>query len=111
LSNVRTLGITSRLDYSEKALVNELPDAPADIRGWISWYDLLRATPDEKRMTLYDLQKFCTDNAILKKDEYLLRTDLPSWDDLIDGFLTDLPSPMPSHLESEIFKSGRGGRR
>ena len=31
--------------------------------------------------------------------------------DLIDGYLADLPSPMPSHMESELFKSGRGGRR
>ena len=110
-SKVRSLDITTPSEYSEKALINELPADPSDIRGWISWYELLRATPDEKRMTLYDLQKFCTDNVILKKDDYLLRTDCPSWDDLIDGYLTDLPSPMPSHLETELFKSGRGGRR
>jgi superfamily II DNA or RNA helicase len=110
-SKVIELGIKTRQEYSEKALVNELPDVPSDIRGWISWYDLLRATPDEKRMTLYDIQKFCTDNAITKKDGYLLRSDCPKWDDLIDGYLTDLPSPMPTHLESELFKSGRGGRR
>ena len=111
LTKVRSLGITSRSIYLEKALINELPENPSDIRGWISWYDLLRAKLNVPRMSLYDLQKFCTDNAILKKDEYILRTDLPSWDDLIDGFLTDLQSPMPSHLESELFKSGRGGRR
>uniref|UniRef100_A0A6C0ANN7 Helicase ATP-binding domain-containing protein n=1 Tax=viral metagenome TaxID=1070528 RepID=A0A6C0ANN7_9ZZZZ len=110
-TKVNDLGITSRSEYSEKALIKELPDIPSDIRGWISWYDLLRATPDEKRMTLYDLQKFCTDNTITKKDDYLLRSDCPSWEDLIDGYLTDLPSPMPSHLETELFKSGRGGRR
>jgi len=110
-TKVNDLGITSRSEYSEKSLINELPDIPSDIRGWISWYDLLRATPDEKRMTLYDLQKFCTDNIITKKDDYLLRSDCPSWEYLIDGYLTDLPSPMPSHLETELFKSGRGGRR
>jgi len=111
LNKVRSLGIKSPKEYSEKALINELPDSPSDIRGWISWYDLLRAKPDVARMTLYDLQKFCKDNAIYTKDDYILRTDIPSWDDLIDGFLTDLPNPMPSHLESELFKSGRGGRR
>jgi superfamily II DNA or RNA helicase len=111
VSNVRALEIKSRSDYSEKALLNELPDTPSDIRGWISWYDLLNASADEKRMTLYDLQKFCKDNSILTKEDYLLRTNCPPWDDLIDGYLTDLPSPMPSHLESELFKSGRGGRR
>ena len=110
-SKVKSLVIRSRSEYSEKALINELPDIPSDIRGWISWYDLLRATPDEKRMTLYDLQKFCKDNGISTKDDYILRSDCPSWEDLIDGFLTDLPNPMPSHLESELFKSGRGGRR
>ena len=111
VTKVQSLVIRSRSEYSEKALINELPDIPSDIRGWISWYDLLRATPDEKRMTLYDLQKFCTDNVISTKDNYLLRSDCPSWEDLVDGYLTDLPSPMPSHLESELFKSGRGGRR
>lgn len=110
-SRVRSLGITTRSEYSEKALINELPDDPSDIRGWISWHDLLRAQPNVPRMTLYDLQKFCKDNALLTKDEYLRRTDCPSWDDLIDGYLADLPSPMPSHMESELFKSGRGGRR
>ena len=110
-SKVRNLDIRTRSEYSEKSLINELPDVPSDIRSWISWYDLLRASPDEKRMTLYDLQKYCTDNTILKREDYLLRTDCPSWDDLIDGYLTDLLSPMPSHLESELFKSGRGGRR
>lgn len=111
VSKVRTLEIKSRYDYSKKALVNELPDNPSDIRGWISWYDLLRARPDEKRMTLYDLQKFCKDNSIITKEDYLLRTNCPPWDELIDGYLTDLPSPIPSYLESELFKSGRGGRR
>ncbi|NBP65586.1 MAG: DEAD/DEAH box helicase, partial [Bacteroidetes bacterium] len=111
VSNVHSLGINSRSDYSEKALLNELPDTPSDIRGWISWYDLLRASHSDKRMTLYDLQKFCKDNYILTKEDYILRADCPPWDDLIDGYLTDLPSPMPSHLETELFKSGRGGRR
>jgi hypothetical protein len=110
-TKVNDLGITSRSEYSENALINELPDIPSDIRGWISWYDLLRATPDQKRMSLYDLQKFCKDNGISTKDHYILRSDCPSWEDLIDGYLTDLPSPMPSHLETELFKSGRGGRR
>ena len=110
-SKVRALEIKSPSEYSEKALINELPDDPSDIRSWISWYDLLRATPDEKRMTLYDLQKLCKDNAILTKGDYLLRSDLPPWDDLIYGYLTDLQSPTPTHLESELFKSGRGGRR
>jgi hypothetical protein len=111
LSKVRSLDIITRSEYSEKALINELPDSPSDIRGWISWYDLLRASADEKRMTLYELQKVCKDNDIPTKSEYTLRTDCPSWDDLIDGFLTDLPQPLPSSLESELFKSGRGGRR
>ena len=110
-SKVRSLNIRTRSEYSEKFLINELPDVPSDIRSWISWYDLLRATPDEKRMTLYDLQKLCKDNAILTKGDYLLRSDLPSWDDLIDGFITDLQSPTPTYLESKLFKSGRGGRR
>jgi superfamily II DNA or RNA helicase len=110
-TKVEGLGIMSRSEYSEKALINELPDTPSDIRGWISWYDLFRANSGVERMTLYDLQKFCKDNAISKKDDYILRTDCPSWDNLIDGFLTDLSSPMPSHLETELFKSGRGGRR
>ena len=111
VSKVRSLDITTPSEYSEKALINELPADPSDIRGWISWYELLRATPDEKRMTLYDLQKFCTDNAILRKEDYIPRTDCPPWADLINGFLTDRPGPIPSHLESELFKSGRGGRR
>ena len=111
VSKVSALEIKSRYDYSEKALINELPDTPSDIRGWISWYDLLHASADEKRMTLYDLQKFCKENVVLTKDDYILRTDCPLWDELIDGYLTDLPSPMPSHLETELFKSGRGGRR
>jgi superfamily II DNA or RNA helicase len=111
VTKVNRLAISSRSEYSEKALINELPDTPSDIRGWISWYDLLRATPYEKRMTLYDLQKFCKDNEISRRDDYILRADCPKWDDLIDGFLTDLPNPMPTHLESELFKSGRGGRR
>lgn len=111
VSKVHSLNIRTRSDYSEKALLNEFPDVPSDIRGWISWYDLLRANADDKRMTLYDLQKFCKDNSILTKEDYLLRTACPPWDDLIDGYLTDLPSPIPSYLESELFKSGRGGRR
>ena len=111
VSKVSALEIKSRSDYSEKALLNELPDTPSDIRGWISWYDLLHASADEKRMTLYDLQKFCKDNSILTKEDYLLRVDCPAWDHLIDGYITDLPSPIPSYLESELFKSGRGGRR
>jgi len=111
VTKVESLVIRSRSEYSENALINELPDIPSDIRGWISWYDLLRATPDQKRMSLYDLQKFCKDNGISTKDHYILRSDCPSWEDLIDGYLTDLPSPMPSHLETELFKSGRGGRR
>jgi superfamily II DNA or RNA helicase len=111
VTKVESLVIRSRSEYSEKALINDLPDIPSDIRGWISWYDLLRATPDQKRMSLYDLQKFCKDNRISTKDHYILRSDCPSWEDLIDGYLTDLPSPMPSHLETELFKSGRGGRR
>ncbi len=111
VSKVSALEIKSRSDYSEKALLNELPDTPSNIRGWISWYDLLHASEDEKRMKLYDLQKFCKDNSILTKEDYLLRTDCPAWDDLIDGYITDLPSPIPSYLESELFKSGRGGRR
>jgi len=110
-TKVEGLGIMSRSEYSEKALINELPDTPSDIRGWISWYDLLRAMPGVERMTLYDLQKFCKDNGISTKDDYILRSDCPSWEDLIDGYLTDLQSPMPSHLETELFKSGRGGRR
>jgi hypothetical protein len=110
-TKVNGIGITSRSEYSEKALINELPDSPSDIRGWISWYHLLRVTPDEKRMTLYDLQNFCKNNGISTKDDYILKSDCPSWEDLIDGYLTDLPSPMPSHLETELFKSGRGGRR
>lgn len=110
-SKVRSLGITTRSEYSDNALLNELPDVPSDIRGWTSWYDTLRASPDKPRMTLYDLQKFCNDNAISRREEYILRKDCPSWDDLIDGYLTDLPNPMPSFLESELFKSGRGGRR
>ena len=111
VSKVHNLEIKSRSDYSEKALLNELPDIPSDIRGWISWYDLLHANVDDKRMKLYDLQKFCKDNSILTKEDYLIRANCPPWDDLIDGFLTDLPSPIPSYLESELFKSGRGGRR
>jgi hypothetical protein len=111
VTKIESLVIKSRSEYSEKALINELPDIPSDIRGWISWYDLLRATPDQKRMSLYDLQKFCKDNGILTKDDYILRSNCPSWEDLIDGYLTDLPGAMPSHLESELFKSGRGGRR
>ena len=110
-SKVRALEIKSPSEYSEKALINELPDTPSGIRGWSSWYDLLRATPDEKRMKLYDLQKLCKDNSILTKEDYLLRTDCPLWDDLINGYLTDLQSPTPTSLESTLFKSGRGGRR
>jgi len=111
LTKVRSLGIKSPKEYSEKALINELPDNPSEIRGWISWYDLLHASRDDKRMTLYDLKKFCKDNAILTKGDYILRSDCPSWDHLLYGFLTDLRGPTQSHLESELFKSGRGGRR
>lgn len=114
LYKVRSLDIKNSFEYKEKELIYQLPENPSDLfrtNGWSSWYDLLRATPDEKRMTRYDLQKLCKDNAILTKGDYLLRSDLPSWDDLINGYLTDLQSPTPTYLESELFKSGRGGRR
>jgi hypothetical protein len=111
VSKVRSLQIKSRSEYSEKALLNELPENPSDIRGWISWYHMLRGHLDVKRMSLDDLQKLCKDNSIFTKDEYLLKTELPTWNELLDGYITDLPSPMPSYLESELFKSGRGGRR
>lgn len=111
VTKVRSLQIKSRSEYSEKALLNELPENPSDIRGWISWYHMLRGHLDVKRMSLDDLQKLCKDNSIFTKDEYLLKTELPTWDELLDGYITDLPSPMPSYLESELFKSGRGGRR
>ena len=111
VTKVRSLQIKSRSEYSEKALLNELPENPSDIRGWISWYHMLRGHLDVKRMSLDDLQKLCKDNSIFTKDEYLLKTELPTWNELLDGYITDLPSPMPSYLESELFKSGRGGRR
>ena len=111
VSKVRSLEIKTRSEYSEKALLNELPENPSDIHGWISWYDMLRGNVDVKRMSLYDLQKVCKDKSIFTKDDYLRRTELPSWNDLLDGHITDLPSPMPSYLESELFKSGRRGRR
>jgi superfamily II DNA or RNA helicase len=111
VSKVRSLEIKTRSEYSEKALLNELPENPSDIRGWISWYHMLRGHLDVRRMSLHELQKVCKDNSIFTKDEYLLKTELPSWNELLDGYITDLPSPMPSYLESELFKSGRGGRR
>ena len=111
VTKVRSLHIKTRSEYSDKALLNELPDLPSNIRGWVSWYDMLRSESDVIRMTLYEIQKFCKDNSIFTKDDYLLKTEIPSWDDLLDGYITDLPAPMPSYLESELFKSGRGGRR
>ena len=111
MAKVRGLHIRTRSEYSDKALLNELPDLPSNIRGWVSWYDMLRSESDVRRMSLYEIQKFCKDNSIFTKDDYILKTDIPSWDDLLDGYITDLPAPMPSYLESELFKSGRGGRR
>ncbi len=111
VTKVRSLEIKTRSEYSDKALLNELPENPSDIRGWISWYHMLRGHLDVRRMSLHELQKVCKDNSIFTKDEYLLKTELPSWNELLDGYITDLPSPMPSYLESELFKSGRGGRR
>jgi superfamily II DNA or RNA helicase len=103
--------ITTRKEYAEKALLCELPDDPMTLTGFKSWYDLLRSSQNEMRMTLYELQKRCKDDGVTSKKNYMDRTDLPRWDDLLDGYLTDLPDPLSSHLEGELFQTGRNGRR
>jgi len=108
-TKVVSVNILTRQEYSEKALINQLPEDPSDVRGFKTWYDLLKPS-DEKRMTLYELQRLCKEHNIVSKAMYELRSDLPSWNDLIDGYLSDLPGPLPSHLESELFQTGRGRR-
>jgi len=105
--------IQTRQEYSEKALVAGIPEDPSTLRGFTSWYELLRGDTEaaHKRRSLYQLQAYCKENGITSKKNFIDRTDVPCWNDLIDGYLTDLPGPLPSHLEAELFQTGRNGRR
>lgn len=108
---VRGLRIQTRQQYAELILVNDLPEDPTAVRGFLTWYDLLRAIPEAPtRPRFENFHQSLLTQGITSLEEYNTRPDLPTWEDLIDGYLTDAPGILPSALETQLFGETRGRR-
>jgi superfamily II DNA or RNA helicase len=102
-AKVRAAEIHTQDEYMEKKVQKAWPDDPTTLPGWRSWYDFLQAAEDETRFTLSDFTTHLFNTGIYDKGEYERHTELPSWDSLLTGFLTDYPCPLPSFLEETLF--------
>jgi hypothetical protein len=108
---VREEGIITVADYDARKEKFGWPTNPNQLSGFKSWYDLVIANPDEPRPCLNDFKdSYIIPRGILSLEDYEANPDLPPWDHLLQGYLTDYPDPLPSFLSSELF-SRRGGRR
>ena len=107
---VREKSILSEAEYD--TVKNDLgwPDDPRALSGFKSWYDLLHSNGEE-RPCLSDF-KFSRimPQGITSVEEYEATIEFPTWNHLLQGYLTDATNPLPSFLEAELFTSRRNGR-
>jgi superfamily II DNA or RNA helicase len=108
---VREEGVIKIADYDARKETFGWPNNPNELSGFKSWYDLVLAKADESRPCLNDFKaSTIVPCGILSLEDYQANPQLPPWEHLLQGYLTDYPDPLPSFLSAELFNR-RGGRR
>jgi superfamily II DNA or RNA helicase len=100
---VREEGISSEMEYHAKKESKGWPEDPKILSGFLSWFDLLRDNLEE-RPNLDDFKILVACEGIKTLEEYK-QSSLPPLEHLLEGYIKDRPSPLPSFLESELFGS------
>lgn len=108
--NVRDMNIQSEKEYDAEKKEKGWPADPRVLAGWRSFYDLHHAG-EETRHSLSDLKDLILSYEITDIPSYTAVEDLPPWQHLLEGYLTDHPSPLQSFLETQLFFTQRQGRR
>jgi superfamily II DNA or RNA helicase len=107
---VREKSISTEGDYD--SVKNEFgwPDDPRTLSGFKSWFDLLHSNGEERPcLSDFKLSRIIP-HGITSVEEYAAAIEFPTWNHLLQGYLTDATNPLPSFLEAELFTSRRNGR-
>ena len=107
---VREKSIYSESEYDTAKNDFGWPDNPRDLPGFKSWYDLLHSTGEERPcLNDFKLTRILP-NDITSVEEYNAMIESPTWNHLLQGYLTDATNPLHSFLETALFTSSRNGR-